>query len=343
MMQNPKAFEYYYKDPNLKCEFHLGQVKRLDDVYRTPFGDVLVNEQKIFERMRAAEPNVDVDSLLKEWRTWHVQNLEPICTYSLTTKIGKEMYHRRIEKKLVARHVASTFIGHGDTVCIPEGSSATYVGLAIGLLFQKVTIVTSNEPLLREYRENPQFAPSFREMHAIGGHVDDVIAHGGVSGPKCQEQFETAIQKDPGTTVVIMPVSGLLPDSGPYGLDDATCRLKEKLIRAGLEANIRALIFVTDYTKHIPSRKSTYGRPLFNRPGEWAQLLRDHQNRIRIVTAPPPELRRQTTLQPLLRPVSSAQFVLPKEEREYDEIAQSFARSTRKGQTYECSFIEVFP
>jgi len=343
IMQNRKALEQYYKDPKQKSEIHVAKAKGLEDFYRTPFGDVLINEQKVFEKMRAADPKVDLDSLLNEWRRWHVENLEPFCTYSLSTKIGKEMYNRRIEKKMVARHVASTFVGNGDTVCIPEGSSGTYVGLAIGLLYEKVTIVTSNEPLLREYRENPQFAPSFHEMLAIGGHVDDLIAHGGVSGPKCQEQFEKAIQKDPGATVVIMPVSGLLPDPGPHGLDDATCKLKEMLIRVSLGANVRALIFVTDYTKHLPSRMSSYGRPLFNRRGEWAQLLRDHRDRIRIVTAPPPELRRQTTLQPLVRQVSSP-LDLSREEREYEEIAQTFARSTRKHEkSYECSFIEVFP
>jgi hypothetical protein len=183
-------------------------------------------------------------------------------------------------------------------------------------------------------------------MEAIGGHVDDHITHGGVSGPKCLDQFETAITKMPAATVVIMPVTGFLPDEGPFGLDTPTRTVKEHLITASLSANVRALIFITDYTKHLPSKKGKYGCPVFNQPGKWQSLLGAHRERIQIVTAPPPELRKRMANgeldQPLLRKALARPYVLPEDEREYDGVAERLARLTRKGMTYDTKFKEVF-
>jgi len=344
-MQNPKAFgKYDVNDTSRKCDFHLNTVTDLEEVHRVPFGDVLRNEQRAFEHLKAVDPSVSLDGLLREWRQWHVNNLEPIATYSLTTKIGRELFKRRSEKKLVGRHVAGTFIGSGDIVCIPEGSSATYVGLGIGLLWQRVQMVTSNEPLLREYRENPEFAPKFKEMIAIGGHVDD-SDHGGAFGNKCEEDFEQAIKRLPGATTVIMPVTGLLPDSGPYGGDDSTRKLKLRLIEVSLGANVRSLIFVTDYTKHLPSKRREYGQPVFNRAERWQQVVKDHSEIISIVTAPPPEIRRRMARrelgQALMRALTGG-YDLPTDEKEYDEASKQLARQLRMGTAQQSRFIEVF-
>src|ERR1017187_6917448 len=45
--------------------------------------------------------------LLDEWHDWHLRALEPICVYSLYTKIGGEMEKRQKGEKVVARFVAA--------------------------------------------------------------------------------------------------------------------------------------------------------------------------------------------------------------------------------------------
>lgn len=340
MMQNPAAYDAYCADPKKIFGVGLNTITDLQSVRRKPFGDVLRDDGAVLSKL-----DKNLDALIEEWQKWHVENLEPLCTYSLTTKIGRELFRNQLEKKLVARHVASELVEDADVVCIPEGSSATYVGLAIAVYHKRVTIVTSNEPLLREYRDNTLLSPRFQEMQAIGGHVDDFVVHGGVSGVKCEEQFEGAIKRDPGATVVIMPVTGLLPEDGPYGEDAATRHLKEKLINVSLNENVRALVFITDYTKHFPSMKKKYGQPVFANKQRWQQILRDFRDRISIISVPPPTLRTQMGAlgQPLMRQFSNTQpYEIPIVEKEYDNVAKHLARDTRKGTTFECRFTEIY-
>ena len=346
IMQNKTFLDAYNAAPASFSPNHLSAVTNLAEVRRTPFGEVLTREgSTTFARIMAAEPGKNLETLVTEWQQWHVENLEPISTYSLGTKIGEQMFKLQTEKKLVARHVAGQLVQDDDIVCIAEGSSAMYVGMAIGLLRQNVTIVTSNDPLLREFRENPQLVGRFKEMEAIGGHVDDHITHGGVSGDKCQEQFAVAIARKPGATVVIMPVTGFLPDEGPFGLDPATRGVKEQMITASLAANVRALIFITVHAKHLQSKKATYGEVVFNGEGKWLDLLNAHRDRIQIVTAPPPELRRRMVSgvlgQPRRRKALDKPYVLPQEEIEYDVAAERLARLLRKGMGLGTNFYEV--
>ena len=167
-------------------------------------------------------------------------------------------------------------------------------------------------------RENPEFAPlrSF-EMQAIGGQVDQYIAHGGVYGRQCERWFEEAITDKPRATVVIMPVTGLLPGVGPYGEDKPNCSLKKLLIEVSLKVSVRWLIFVTDYTKHLPSRakKGVYGLPVFTVQAEWQQLLTNHSTRIRIITTPHPQVRGQTRSQPFLRRASHLRLPFQSKEK----------------------------
>jgi len=384
LYQNPNVrFSYDDAAAECTCNFDLRDFHETPpeepkfDYHRIPFGDVLCRDQRVLQRLKANEPNQVttlpdqkyLEFLLDEWREWHARTLEPICNYSLTTKIGRELYNKRQEKKAVAKHVASNLVKDGDSVCIPEGSSGTYVGLAIGLLRQRVAIITSNDPLLREYRENTKFAMNLTEMKAIGGHVDDLLAHGGVSGTDCEKQFEEAIAVNPKASVLIMPITGLLSVEGPYGLDQATCNLKRKLIQFSLQQNIRSLVFVTDWTKHLnPSTAKAnydakYGDPIFNVPSEWQQIVNNHKQRIWIITVPPPTIRElirekrygtplaRRSITKVLDPINAtdASFLakLKPEETEYDKHAKDLAWNLRidaspsNPSKFQSRFVEV--
>ena len=349
--QNGIAWQECHDTPAQQDRYspmNLGNIHNLEMVRRRPFGDVLREDWGVLERLRVALAMPDrestVERLIREWEKWHADKLEPICTYALTTKIGRELYKRQEEKKLVAKFVAENLIRDGDFVAIAEGSSATYVGMAIGLLRKQVTIITSNDPLLREVRDNAELADRFANIHAIGGQVDDLTVHGGVAGVEAEQQFDTAIRIDPGVTHVIMAVTGLLPNEGPYGMDAATIAVKAKMIRATLEANVRSLIFVTDYSKHLPSRRQVYGTPIFARRQDWEDLLHENRERIWIVTAPPPNLRARIAAHELGQAVQrsgiQAPYILGQENdridgggydvNEYDRVAMQFARITAK-------------
>ena len=113
------------------------------------------------------------------------------------------MYTRQAEKKLVGRYAANKFIMDGDNVALFEGSSALYVGLGIASTRERVLICTSNDPLVREARDNPAVGKRFRQFVVIGGVIDAPThgGHGGVFGSFFEEQFTKAVTSDPGATV----------------------------------------------------------------------------------------------------------------------------------------------
>lgn len=348
------------RDPKDFCPYHINSVKNLEAIRRVPFGEILREHPRILQRLKTEgdpDENSVVDRLIKEWEDWHVKRLEPICTYSLNTKIGRELYKRQEEKQLVARYVANNLIHDADCVAIAEGSSAAYVGMAISLLRQRCSIITSNDPLLREYRDNRQLASRLKEMKTIGGIVDEFIVHGGVAGMGCEEQFESAIKHNPGATVVIMAVTALLPEQGPFGMDAATCALKRKMIKATIDANVRSLVFITDYSKHLPSRIRFQDSPVFENQ-EWQAMLREKRGKIWIVTTPPPRLRARIAAhglgQTAVRRYVQPDYTLDSEADEadgakcdadeYDEIAMQFATAMANlshQPPNECRFIEA--
>lgn len=271
-------------------------------VRKHPIGDVIESlpfKNEIYNNAGVTS----LGELVDKWQQWHVSNIEPIATYSTSSRVGKNVYARQEEKKLVARFVNQERIGTGpliqnsDTVVIPEGSSAFYVGLAIAAIRKRVSIVTSNALLCREYLDNPALAKSFKDFYAIGGLADKDSSlsrseHGGYFGPDAQYAYEIAIKDRPAATVVIMPVSGLLHRDGPYATDDFIRALKYSIIRASLtdERRVREFVFIADYSKHLPQNVDSYGAPVVERE-EWAKLLKQNQGRISVVTAPPPSLR----------------------------------------------------
>lgn len=284
-------------------------------IRKHPIGDVLDNlpfKNEIYDRAGVA----NLEGLVTKWQQWHVDNIEPIATYSTSTRVGKNVYTRQEEKRLVARFVNQARVGTGplirnsDTVVIPEGSSAFYVGLAIAALREHVSIVTSNMLLCREYYDNPALAKSFKGFYVIGGLSDkdpDVqrSEYGGVFGPDAQTGYETAITERPTATVVIMPVSGLLPQDGPYATEEFIRNLKYAIIRSSLDAKVkvREFVFIADYSKHLPSDAESYGAPILERE-DWSRILTQNKRRMSLVTVPPPILREALVSSDYSHPVS---------------------------------------
>jgi hypothetical protein len=280
------------------------EVRGLNHGRRHPVGEVIDRmdlRRHVYHRAHVE----DLPGLVFKWQSWHVDHLEPIANYSTASLFGKNLYVRHAEKKLVAwfvskAHVRSgPIIRDGDTVVIPEGSSAFYVGLGIAAWRKRVSVITSNGPLYREYLDNPALANSFRDFHVIGGCADLDREHhrserAGVFGFACQQAYKQAITTDPRATVVVMPVSGMLPDDGPYALDGESGGLKRSIILDSIgdaaEEKVREIIFVTDYSKHMRDESERYGSPIFER-GTWRNMLERNHDRITLVAAPPPLMR----------------------------------------------------
>ena len=245
----------------------------------------------------AARP---LKALVDECNEWHRDALEPISTYPTRSKFGRGVYERQQEKKLVAHYVVagkkrdgSTLIGDGDTVILFEGSSALYIGLAIAAGHESVTVITPNAALIREYRDNPAVAQKFK-LEIVGGAADvdpacGYCEHGGVYGPACQEQLTQAVTKEPPATVVVVTVAGLLPSVGPFDTGAVGC-VKRDIITRALNSKVKAVIFATDYSKHIDGASGRFGAALFN-PHEWKAMASNYESKIHVVTAPPPQIR----------------------------------------------------
>ena len=183
-----------------------------------------------------------------------------------------------------------TIVRNDEIVVIPEGTSGLYVGLALAAYRKRLQIYTSNAALIREYQDNPCLARRLKALHVLGGTADpDAIQHGGLSGTDCQLQYEQVVQKKPPATIIIMTVSSLTADYGPC-VDGQTAAIKAAVIVGGLAQNVREVVFVCDYSKHISEKGATAAIPLFAED-RWRMLVEKHPHQIRIVTAPPPALR----------------------------------------------------
>ena len=234
-----------------------------------------------------------------------------------------------------------------DKVVIPDGSSAFYVGVGVAAWRKCVCVIGSNGPLSCEYLTNPAFSDALDHFYLIGGKADRCepraeragafkrSENGGTFDLPAHKAYEEAILADPAATVVVMPVSGILPEEGPYGLEDQTRRLKEVIIKSGLRHGIRQLVFIADYTKHRRADKNKYGLPVLNTPAEWDALLQDHHARISLVTVPPPDMREL---------FQGAQPIHPA-ERMTTRMLRADAQPIREWNDYNeiaCAFGELF-
>lgn len=284
----------------------LSEIRNLDAIRELPFHTVL-------EDTRSREPRTcqkvekragkTLNQLIDECYEWHRDQLEPICTYSPTAKYGRGLYSEQEEKKLVAQYLVavkaidgSTLIGDDEIVVLFEGSSCVYVGLAAAAARRDVTVITPNACLIREYRDNPAVGRRFESLCVVGGRADFETderrcEHATVYGEICQQQLEAAVTRRPPVTVVVVSVSGLLPEAGPF-VAGPTGVIKKDIITRALrqDEKVKKVVFVADYTKHLRSRQGSFGRAIFN-PHDWRDLVEEYQNRIHVVTAPPPALR----------------------------------------------------
>jgi len=256
------------------------------DIGQIPAGEIL-RKPDWMKRVQQRTKR-DVRGLIKEWFEWHRRKMEPICTYTLEERFGKQLYQEQVEKKLVGLHVAD-MVADGENVVIPEGSSAFYVGLALGAKKKNISIITSDGALMREYLDNPALAARFRNFLVIGG--DEHVIHGGVFGRSANAQYIEAIGGDPGATVVVMPVNGLLAKEGPYAWDGDARSLKESILAAS-SGRVLKIVFIADYSKHLRSKaqQGEYRAPMYTQAA-WHKLVNDNRGIISIVTTPPPRLR----------------------------------------------------
>jgi hypothetical protein len=266
-----------------------------------PVGDVLKHmslAKQVYKRASVSS----LEELIGKWEKWHVDYMEPIVNYSMSCRFGRNLYANQLEKKLVGWFITNarvrggnSIVKNGDTVVIPEGSSAFYVGMAIAACEKRASIITSNGALYCEYLDNPALASSFRNFYVIGGLADlDRDRHlpdsGGVFGMESHAAYTHAIKDNPMATVVIMPTSGILPEDGPFALVGESRALKLSIIRDALEAQVRELVLVADYTKHLEPRTHSYGAQIMPRTS-WQALHHEYRGRISLVTAPPPNIR----------------------------------------------------
>jgi len=261
----------------------------LKDYYREVISTPEPPSLNEFVRQRATETQIDA------WRRWHLTNLEPIAgdTLGCDSDIGRRLYIQQDEKKLVATALAESILD-GTHCVIPEGSSGLYAGLAMALSNKHINIYTSNIPLSREYQSNRCVAAGFKSFTVMGGEMTMAVAreHGGIFGPRCEEQFKKVIEDHKGRGIILMPVSGLSHDDGPLAWTDPIGSLKQALIESGLASGCQ-VYFITDYTKHLRKNlvRSSEVAPVYTR-GKWKRLCDEHPEQIWVFTAPPPALRR---------------------------------------------------
>jgi len=288
-------------------------LEKIDDLpaIRTiPFGEVLRKSafaDTVFNRARNSLDNLKslddlklLNVLIDGWFEWHRGRLEPICSYSTGCKYGREIYVRQEEKKYVAQFLVAqvlpngaTIIQHNDRIIITEGTSGLYAGLAVAEAAYNAEVVTSDDGLIREYRDNPAVACRFRRFGIVGGEADYDVRlgrseHHGVSGPMCTE-LKQVLTMPPPATVVIVTVGFLSAQAGPF-THGPSASLKHEIIKEALQIGVREIVFVADYTKHIHHADQTQGNKIF-RDDEWQSIVANNHKRIQIVTSPPPALR----------------------------------------------------
>jgi hypothetical protein len=318
----------------------------LDKFRLIPFGDVLKDMSAILASVQA-RAGMNFDKLIWEWKDWHRQMMEPVSQFSTQSKFGRAIYCEQLEKKLVAKYVvdSSHMFGNGEKIILPEGSSAFYVGMAIAAYRDDVSVVTTNGAFIREYRDNPKIAQTIKLVTAIGGEVDydhrkGLSDHGGVFGLDCQHRYIQAIRDAPGATIVVMPVTGILPDDGPYAADGPSHGEKLSILKESFAANVRLVIFVADYSKHLGTKRQDYGVPIFSKAA-WKEKVQAHSDQVVLVTCPPPKLReslqgRTDWIEPRDRTyddfpgLTSADFT--DDEAEYNQAAKQFDNILRDSQ-----------
>ncbi len=286
-------------DQRKLTELPVGPVTAIPESWRPiPVGDVLASAKDFQSILDRPPQRTGLKQLLDEWYAWHASAIEPISDYSLyECRFGKQLYQNQIEKKLIAKYLVSarawmseTLIRDQDVVVVTEGTTPLYAGLAIASHKAKVKIATSNGGLVREYCENPAFRANLLEFELMGGLVS--AEHRGAGGLVAKRDYKAFFSDgDPRATVVVMGVTGLLADEGPYAPDAKSASIRYDLLDAALAKGVRHIIFLSDFSKMLPSKRRDYGVAVLPRD-RWHELLAANDGRMFIVTSPPPHLRK---------------------------------------------------
>lgn len=295
------------------------QPDEFDRVRPFPFGDVLENTTDVLQNVLGRAGLATLDDVVGYWQQWHVDFIQPLSDYALSPStprpFGKLLYDQGREKRNCGMEFARAIIHDRDHVVIPEGTSSFWVGLAVLALRQDVRIITSNGALVRELLENPKLRQRANSVNVIGGELDVEIGGTGRGfvGQDTQTAYEHAVTNEPGATVVVSSVSGLLPECGPYAPCPVTSFTRHALLRQALDSGVRCVGFVADHTKLRDRALSSYGEPIFVDRDGWQSVLARRLNRIAFVVAPTEEFLRsdEAAVRPKDRTIRGNGFTQP--------------------------------
>jgi len=266
----------------------LGDLNDFTDIRPTPVGDILKRDDFSASRtsiLRKARAN-DLGDLLGRWHEWHLSNQEPISTYSMESEFTKRLYERQFEKRVVGHYLAAhegelSIVHDGDCVIIPEGTSSFYAALSIAALRSKLTVVTSNLGVVREFSENSALSRKVKPLRVLGGEVNRASL-GNHVGP-----VDEIFTGDPRVTVVVSSVEHFSPVVGPCAPDAASAGSRCNIIEAAIAKEVRRIVFIADYTKLCEDPPSV---PIITK---WPKKFAGYPGKVDIVTCPPPTLRQK--------------------------------------------------
>ncbi len=290
-----------YLEPSLREVLESSERGRLRPY---PLGDVLRNNAGILSEALNRSGAKDFEDLVAMWQQWHVDEVEPISDFCLSPRqrsFGERLYNCEAEKRSCAEYVARTFIHAADHVVIPEGTSTFWCGLGALRHWSNLCIITSNGALVRELHENPRLRRRVTSVNVVGGQMDLDPDKGGAAsrgfvGEAARQGFDQAIVEQPGATVVLSSVNGLLSDSGPYAPCPVSGFTRHSLLMKAFDSNVRKVVFVADYTKMRPKDEASYGDAIFSDKKQWRSIVDNYRGRLAIVVAPPPEVRSDPAL-----------------------------------------------
>ena len=261
-----------------------------------PFGDILQNNHEILTEVLKRSDSECFEELVDRWHQWHVEFAQPISDFGLSPAdphpFGKRLYQNSEEKRLCAETVATTIVHNSDHIVLPEGTSTFWVGLSSLARQENLRLISSNGALIRELLENPVLRKRANSVSVIGGNLDTEVGGTGRGfvGESTQAAYQEAIQRKPGATVVVSSANGLLADIGPFAPCPITGFTRHAVLMHALDSNVRTLVFVSDHSKMMTSRRNEYGDPIFSDKANWQSIIGQHRERIRVVTTPPAEI-----------------------------------------------------
>lgn len=189
---------------------------------------------------------------------------EPKAQYPQDTTFAARIEEGKAEKKIVAKYVADTFLGPGQSAFISDGSSTFFVGLS---LFEGkregFRLYTNNLSIAHEF---PLWVtndwPRNFTIELSGGKVNAELMMTGQ--PTCEEIVEQMTNRVQYTVLSVRAIFGV---QGPAGREPDSLGIKHAAIK-----NSKRIILIADHNKFVEEWDATI--PLvFAYPDEWKQLM----------------------------------------------------------------------